>query len=79
VRLIAGVLWKHVEYRDGHAETRRARVLVLQSSYTIVNYGALQNSQMPLAFHLQAHVACAGPNTSDIQLYRLTKLRITPM
>ena len=36
----AGVLWKHVEYRNGHAETRRARTLVLQSSYTIVNYGA---------------------------------------
>lgn len=36
----AGVLWKHVEARNGHAETRRARVLVLQSSYTIGNYGA---------------------------------------
>jgi primary-amine oxidase len=35
-----GVAWKHVEYRTGHAETRRARTLVLQSSYTIVNYGA---------------------------------------
>ena len=35
-----GVLWKHVEYRSpAMAETRRARNLVLQSSYTVVNYG----------------------------------------
>lgn len=35
-----GVLWKHVEYRNpSMAETRRARNLVLQSSYTVVNYG----------------------------------------
>lgn len=41
-----GVLWKHVEYRNGMAETRRARNLVLQSSYTVVNYGAFP-SYMP--------------------------------
>jgi len=33
-----GVLWKHVEYRNGHSETRRARELVISSVYTVVNY-----------------------------------------
>lgn len=34
----AGVLYKHVEYRDGHAEVRRARRLVISFVATVVNY-----------------------------------------
>jgi len=34
----AGVLWKHMEYRTGHSETRRARKLVVQCTSTVVNY-----------------------------------------
>ena len=32
-----GILWKHVEYRNGHNESRRARELILSSIATVVN------------------------------------------
>lgn len=34
----AGLLWKHMEYRTGHAESRRSRRLVLSFIATVVNY-----------------------------------------
>ena len=34
----SGLLWKHVEYRNGHNEARRARELVISSIATVVNY-----------------------------------------
>lgn len=34
----AGLLYKHVEYRTGHSETRRARRLVVSFIATVVNY-----------------------------------------
>jgi primary-amine oxidase len=33
-----GILWKHVEYRNGHNESRRSRELVISSIATVVNY-----------------------------------------
>ena len=33
-----GILWKHVEFRNGHNESRRARELVVSSIATVVNY-----------------------------------------
>lgn len=33
-----GLLWKHVEYRNGHNESRRSRRLVLSFIATVVNY-----------------------------------------
>lgn len=33
-----GLLWKHVEYRTGHNESRRSRKLVLSFLATVVNY-----------------------------------------
>lgn len=33
-----GLLWKHVEYRNGHSEARRGRELVISSIATVVNY-----------------------------------------
>ena len=33
-----GILWKHMEYRNGHAESRRSRKLVLSFIATVVNY-----------------------------------------
>ena len=33
-----GLLWKHVDYRTGHDESRRSRTLVLSSIATVVNY-----------------------------------------
>ncbi|VEU39581.1 unnamed protein product [Pseudo-nitzschia multistriata] len=33
-----GVLWKHVEYRNGHNESRRSRELIISSIATVVNY-----------------------------------------
>ncbi|WIA30543.1 hypothetical protein OEZ86_000626 [Tetradesmus obliquus] len=33
-----GLLWKHVEYRNGHSESRRSRRLVLSFISTVVNY-----------------------------------------
>ena len=33
-----GVLWKHVEYRNGHDESRRSRELIISSIATVVNY-----------------------------------------
>ena len=32
------MLWKHVEFRTGHNESRRGRRLVLSSIATVVNY-----------------------------------------
>lgn len=32
----AGIMWKHTEYRTGHAEVRRARRLVLSFVATVV-------------------------------------------
>ena len=32
-----GLMWKHVEYRTGHSESRRARRLVISSIATVVN------------------------------------------
>jgi primary-amine oxidase len=34
----AGILWKHMEYRNGHSEVRRSRRLVLSFVATVVNY-----------------------------------------
>ena len=34
----AGILWKHVEYRNGHNESRRSRELIISSIATVVNY-----------------------------------------
>jgi len=34
----AGILWKHVEYRNGHNESRRSRELIVSSIATVVNY-----------------------------------------
>ncbi len=34
----AGLLWKHMEYRTGHAEVRRSRRLTLSFIATVVNY-----------------------------------------
>jgi len=33
-----GILWKHVEYRNGHNESRRSRELIISSIATVVNY-----------------------------------------
>ena len=33
-----GILWKHMEYRTGHAQSRRSRKLVLSFIATVVNY-----------------------------------------
>mmetsp|Transcript_2454 Transcript_2454/g.3498 ORF Transcript_2454/g.3498 Transcript_2454/m.3498 type:complete len:736 (-) Transcript_2454:120-2327(-) len=33
-----GLLWKHVEYRNGHNESRRGRELIISSIATVVNY-----------------------------------------
>ena len=33
-----GILWKHVEYRNGHNEARRGRELIISSIATVVNY-----------------------------------------
>lgn len=32
-----GILWKHVEYRNGHNESRRSRELIISSIATVVN------------------------------------------
>ena len=34
----AGLLYKHVDYRNGHSESRRSRRLVLSFIATVVNY-----------------------------------------
>jgi hypothetical protein len=33
-----GLLWKHVDYRTGHSESRRSRRLVISFLTTVVNY-----------------------------------------
>jgi Copper amine oxidase, enzyme domain len=48
----AGILWKHTEYRNGHAEVRRSRRLVLSFIATVVNY--------EYAFYWNFYQVCAG-------------------
>lgn len=36
-----GLLWKHVEYRTGHSDSRRSRRLVLSFVATVANYDYL--------------------------------------
>jgi primary-amine oxidase len=33
-----GLLWKHVDYRTNHSESRRSRRLVISFLTTVVNY-----------------------------------------
>jgi primary-amine oxidase len=33
-----GILWKHVEFRNGHSEARRGRELIISSIATVVSY-----------------------------------------
>lgn len=33
-----GLIWKHVEYRNGHNQSRRGRELIISSIATVVNY-----------------------------------------
>merc|ERR1719247_4060248 len=55
-----GVLWKHVEYRNGHNESRRARRLVLSFICTVVNYEYLFYWYFSLDGHLQLEIRLSG-------------------
>ena len=54
----AGILWKHAEYRDGTAEVRRSRRLVISFIATVVNYGMSLNTCGPCAVQLMKVGGC---------------------
>ena len=58
-----GILWKHLEYRNNHAEVRRSRRLVLSFVCTVVNYvrGAwvLSHTSHTTTSHRKSHHAAS--------------------
>ena len=55
-----GLLWKHVEYRNGHSESRRSRELVLSFIATVVNYEYLFYWRFKLDGSLELEIKLSG-------------------
>uniref|UniRef100_A0A7S2YK36 Amine oxidase n=2 Tax=Entomoneis paludosa TaxID=265537 RepID=A0A7S2YK36_9STRA len=55
-----GILWKHVEYRNGHNEARRARELVISKICTVVNYEYLIYIRFKLSGEIEYEIRLSG-------------------
>lgn len=55
-----GILWKHVEYRNGHNEARRARELVISKICTVVNYEYLLYIRFKLNGEIDFEIRLSG-------------------
>ena len=66
-----GLLWKHVEYRNGHSESRRSRKLVISSICTVVNYEYLfywhlgQDGSIELEIRLSGELSTNQPSPAE--------------
>jgi primary-amine oxidase len=70
-----GILWKHVEYRNGHNESRRSRELVVSFIATVVNYEYLfywrlkqdgtVDFEIRLSGELSTNLPSAGEDPAD--------------
>lgn len=61
-----GVLWKHVEYRNGHNESRRARELVVSSIATVVNYEYLFYWRFKLDGTIDCDIKLSGELSTNL-------------
>jgi len=62
----AGILWKHVEYRNGHNESRRARELVISSIATVVNHEYLFYWRLKLDGSLDFEIRLSGELSTNL-------------
>lgn len=61
-----GLLWKHVEYRNGHSEARRARELVISSIATVVNYEYLFYWRLKLDGSIDFEIRLSGELSTNL-------------
>ena len=61
-----GLLWKHVEYRNGHNESRRSRVLVISSIATVVNYEYLFYWRLRLDGTIEFEIGLSGELSTNL-------------
>ena len=61
-----GILWKHVEYRNGHNESRRARELVISQICTVVNYEYLFYIRFKLNGEIDYEIRLSGELSTNL-------------
>ena len=61
-----GILWKHVEYRNGHNEARRARELVISKICTVVNYEYLIYIRLKLNGEIEYEIRLSGELSTNL-------------
>ena len=61
-----GILWKHVEYRNGHNESRRSRELVISSIATVVNYEYLFYWRFKLDGSIEFEIKLSGELSTNL-------------
>ncbi|KAL7529699.1 hypothetical protein ACHAWF_003087 [Thalassiosira exigua] len=61
-----GILWKHVEYRNGHNESRRSRELVISSIATVVNYEYLFYWRLKLDGSIDFEIRLSGELSTNL-------------
>jgi len=61
-----GILWKHVEYRNGHNEARRARELVISQICTVVNYEYLFYIRFKLNGEIDYDIRLSGELSTNL-------------
>jgi primary-amine oxidase len=62
----AGILYKHVEFRNGHNESRRARELVISSIATVVNYEYLFYWRLKLDGSIDFEIRLSGELSTNL-------------
>jgi len=73
-----GILWKHVEYRNGHNESRRSRELVISSIATVVNYEYLfywrlrQDGMIDFEIKLSGELSTNLPSVTEDEIGHTT-------
>jgi primary-amine oxidase len=61
-----GILWKHVEYRNGHNEGRRSRELVISFIATVVNYEYLFYWRLKLDGTIDFEIRLSGELSTNL-------------
>lgn len=61
-----GILWKHVEYRNGHNESRRSRELVISQICTVVNYEYLFYIRFKLNGEIDYEIRLTGELSTNL-------------
>lgn len=61
-----GILWKHVEYRNGHSESRRSRELVISFIATVVNYEYLFYWRLKLDGTIDFEIRLSGELSTNL-------------